>query len=98
MFHVGQMVVCVNDDFSRIILRGEELPVKGRVYTVRAISMHVGGLGILLHEIVNKPRHYYTSIGECWFRASRFRPAQTRPTSIEIFDRIRDQVTKKETV
>ena len=75
-FHVGQRVVCVDGDFSRKKLRGETLPIKGVVYTVREAGIHdIYGLPyVRLVEIVNEPQEYRFGVTEACFRASKFRP------------------------
>ena len=80
--HIGQPVVCVNDHWpDGSDYQEEDLPRVGEVYTVRAIvpTEHLGfdEDGVLLEEIVNRPRIYDTPVGELRgelvFRASRFR-------------------------
>jgi hypothetical protein len=89
MFFVGQRVSCTNDrnwptprdfgDYSPI------LPVRGRVYTVRAIlrrpEWDEGGLHLV--EIVNPVRLRRSRAFELAFRQSRFRPL--RATNIDLF-------------
>jgi len=96
-FNVGQKVVCVDsrpriDGSGRRSGHGDEkLPVRGAVYTVRAI---VAGKpygyehdGVLLEEIVNPVRRYRAPSGpvdaELFFAAWRFRPL--RSTNIDVF-------------
>jgi hypothetical protein len=81
-FHVGQQVVCVDDqwdDDDQV-----ERPVRGRVYTIRSI---IGSLDCLqLVEISNRPKRYREGYAECAFFSRRFRPL--RKTSIEVFERM----------
>jgi hypothetical protein len=68
MFKVGQKVVCINDSgFSHQY--GEQVPVLGRSYTVRAVV----GPCIRLREIVNVPQRYAGGTVECSFTATRFK-------------------------
>jgi hypothetical protein len=79
-FRVGQKVVCVNDakfpgwPFKR---RGVVTPVRGEVYTIRAIFELPGWPGewrCLLSEIVNRPRDYADGYYEGGWGLDRFRP------------------------
>jgi len=94
MFRVGQKVVCVETWDAGGKGNGDEIgPVNGTIYTVR----HVGtGLNPFFHdilqirlvEIVNPTRNYRRGLTEVAFfetafRATRFRPIVSRPTSIE---------------
>lgn len=79
-WHVGQMVVCVDGDFS-FKRRGEITPVRGCVYTIRGFT--ADGTTIWLAEIINDPRHYSDGFLECSWKIRRFRPV--RKTSIDIF-------------
>jgi hypothetical protein len=88
-FHVGQKIVCVDDDFagrnmfSRI---PSNLPVKNAVYTIRGFVDARGKTFIRLVEILNTPRQISgTAIEEPAFNADRFRPIVSRKTSIGIF-------------
>lgn len=83
-FHVGQMVVCVDDSLETYRHldphggAGKGWPVKGRIYTVRGLGIAMGIPGLHLEEIVRE--------WECPFAASRFRPV--KETSIEIFRKL----------
>lgn len=89
MFHVGQKVVCIWK-FMSPNTYGETYPLKGHTYTVRGIEPAIGvdGCALLLEEIVNEPRLYWTPSGlrfcECNFWEARFRPVHT--TDIAIFE------------
>lgn len=83
MFRVGQKVVCVDDVGDRLN-RWETLPVKGAIYTVREVL----ATSVRLYEIVNEKGFYLRGDGsdtfdELSFKATRFRPIVSRPTSIE---------------
>src|SRR5918993_1355980 len=87
-FYVGQVVVCIDDEDIRWPGGdeiGERYPVKGGVYTVRAVRLCEVGAGLLLHEIVNPVCEWYDGgVGEIGFHVDRFRPAKT--TSLEVFE------------
>lgn len=84
--HVGEQVICVDDQFPRPLAKYYvNLPMKDNTYTVRAIFvgrdvMHPAGginhseMGVLLEELVNgmDPRHKHKQ--ELGFRSTRFRP------------------------
>jgi hypothetical protein len=99
MFHVGQKVVCVDDEFGfadRLSLR--ELPVKGNVYIIRdmPLGMAIDGsrrIGLLLQGIKNNegPR----GIEHC-FNPMRFRPIVERKTDISIFRLLLNPANHKE--
>jgi hypothetical protein len=83
-FRVGQEVECIDgtpnpDGFSTFY------PVKGLVYTIRAIHIepHIADCGILLEEIVN-PLTQWADAPACeWpFASRRFRPIVSRKTDI----------------
>lgn len=86
-FHVGQQVVCVDDTGWRV-WRELSRPVKGRIYTIRALSLPClctdpNELGLLLEEIVNPTRLCLCGPTEDAFFSRRFRPV--RKTDISIF-------------
>jgi len=90
-FHVGQRVVCVDDEgFKRPAFYGCEIfPVKDNIYTIRQIAPSPEGeAGFHLFEIVNKPRAYLIGCVEPYFLARRFRPLQERKTDISIFENL----------
>lgn len=98
MFRVGQKVVCVDDSGNRLNRR-EKLPVKGAIYTVREVFAE----SIHLNEIVNSPWFYYQEDGavtllEIRFRATRFCPIVSRPTSIEFAHEILRKATRTDEV
>lgn len=69
MFHVGQLVVCVDDEINAVDFP-VTLPVRGVVYTIRRVKNHCGDLAVLVHEIVSPA----PVVGEYGYLASRFRP------------------------
>lgn len=82
---VGQLVVCVDDQFPKPLAKYYiDLPKKDNTYTVRAVFigrgvMHPAGetiygeIGLLLKELVNgmDPRHKHKQ--ELGFNSARFR-------------------------
>lgn len=88
-FRVGQMVVCVNDRWHRDFLSLHlNVPMKGRIYTIRAIFEPPVACQpcLWLEEIVNAPTEWAEGLFEAAFRATRFRPV--KETSIDIFRQI----------
>lgn len=79
MFHVGQQVVCVDDD-------GTLLLMKGRVYTIVDIFQSLGDTYLALGGVVTETG------GRGWY-PSRFRPV--RKTDISIFTAMLQPVTDK---
>lgn len=83
MFHVGQKVVCVNDDPS-----WKGMPTgltKGVVYTIDALVEYpYEGIGVQLVEIsLPDNEHHWPA-----FHPRRFRPVIERKTDISIFTRM----------
>lgn len=77
MFHIGQEVICVNDDFTNSFkLSDEKFPVKGSIYHIRDIEDVHGEIGLRLEELVNPQRTGFGSKEpwECCFKSARFRP------------------------
>lgn len=60
-FHVGQLVVCIYDNYSTSGLAEwcDVFPVAGQIYTVKSIAVcpdtfsHVTGVGLRLEELNN---------------------------------------------
>ena len=88
MFHVGQMVVCVDD--TPLTLGGIQCTLDGltrdRVYTVRETGLYcphgTGQPCIRVAEIYRETRY---GIVDCPYAARRFRPVTERQTDISIF-------------
>ena len=83
-FYVGQKVVCVDAKG----LDWGNYPKEGEVYTIReCLSDPSNEPVIRLIEIVNNEGPNFTLNVYCepYYRASRFRPIVSRPTSISIF-------------
>jgi hypothetical protein len=97
MLHIGQHVVCVDDRFvgengvfdPTFTERCPNLPVKGRIYTVRGFVVPCAGCprtpGILLEEIINPPCAYIEGTFEPSFFPLHFRPLTDRKTDISVF-------------
>ncbi len=90
-FHVGQKVVCVDDEWKDVNWKYiPSRPVRGQVYTVRSVHIteRTDGpeVSMLLNEITN-PIVAWPKIGksEGDFPAYRFRPVIERKTDISIF-------------
>jgi hypothetical protein len=87
MFHVGQRVVCVRNDFTTEY--DETIPRKGGLYTIRAIRRgRCGYAFVQLVEIVNPKINYVNGVDEVAFIVYAFRPVVERPTDISIFQRM----------
>lgn len=77
-FHVGQAVVFV-DPSGRAERSHENLPCKGKIYHVRALREYTDTWGLLLEEIVNRPRFYLNGFNEVCFDERRFAPVEELP-------------------
>ena len=90
-FHVGQKVVCINDEFVGECFEDvPHLPLKGAVYTVRSIELMTAASGeqspiIRLVEIVNPVMPWEIGEVEIGFVPNRFRPVTKRKTDISQF-------------
>jgi hypothetical protein len=92
---VGQQVVCVDDRFPGPLAKYyDQLPVKGRTYTIRAVFigrrvMHTapgaadGEIGLLLKELLNKPDPRNIHGQELGFNSERFRPLEELDATTE---------------
>ncbi len=96
-FHIGQQVICVDDQFSsdpywRSTVRA--FPKLKTIYTIREIiegyGRQQGLIGFCLHEIVSPPALFIAKDGwpllEPAFNSKNFRPI--RSTNIEIFKKL----------
>ena len=83
---VGMRVVCVQDDWC--CQQGEAAPRRNKVYTIREVTAYGPHVGLRLREIVNAPRHYIESFGECYFGCQFFRPLEEKKTDISVFQRL----------
>jgi hypothetical protein len=85
----GQKVVCINDTFPQIILAlYKQLPVKGKVYTVREVFLgrekivrggDTATVGLLLEELKNPPDPFHQGQQELGFSSERFAPLEELP-------------------
>jgi hypothetical protein len=85
LFHVGQQVVCTNDEFTVLLAQDPRIvtPRKGETYTVRRNFQFMHAVGIALEEITN---HHALPKGrsvEPNFSQSRFRAATEVPVTVE---------------
>ena len=101
-FHVGQRVVCVNDEWQDWWPHYEywwpHKPIKGHIYTIRAVRYDPirKGDGVLLYEIHNPERLWGDgNTGEGGFMAYKFRPLTERKTDISVFKRILADASKE---
>jgi hypothetical protein len=85
-FHVGQEVVCINDDFSKMLkmysllnLPGFNLPRRGNLYVVRDYVIHGKFPAIVVMELHNPIIPYMDDIWrEAGFWDERFEPRTKR--------------------
>lgn len=90
-WHCGMRVVCVDSEWTVVGTNRKELK-DGSVYTISWIGTcpEEGIVCIRLQEVTRRcdtaeDRRYWGLYGEVPFRASRFRPVQTRQTDISVF-------------
>jgi hypothetical protein len=88
-FHVGQLVVCVNDRFSpceywRAAV--SSFPKLNAIYTIRSMREAHGLLGLCFYEIVSRPAEFSEGFVEPAFNSKNFRPV--KKTSIDVFERL----------
>jgi hypothetical protein len=89
----GQKVVCINDSFPQFILAiYRQLPVKGKVYTVREVFLgrekvvkggETATVGLLLEELRNPPDPFLEGKEELGFASERFAPLEEVPATAE---------------
>jgi len=82
---VGQQVVCINDTFEGWVHEYyDQLPSKGLIYTIRAVSLGRGTLRgsdsaevrLLLEELHNGQDPHHVGGEELGFRSDRFAPLE----------------------
>lgn len=85
MFHVGQLVVCVDDSPDPGFKWDPgDAPTKGMIYTVAKAG--IGGSGRSVIALQEKPRPPAKIMAGHWgYRVSRFRPVQD--SALDIFRR-----------
>lgn len=81
----GQRVVCVDDRFPKWVVEYfNQLPVKGRTYTIREVCLRretlrgseSATIAVLLHELHNPPDPAHKGGEELAFKAERFAPLE----------------------
>ena len=85
MFHVGQSVVCITDDWKPPAGMIMVCPKAGRVYTVKRNSLKPWSnvpYGIELFEIPNMERQWVDGCYPPYFDAKFFRPLDTNKVEI----------------
>ena len=90
MFHVGQKVVCIDDDWAIQEYQRQwvpNVPAKGAVYTISEITNlpQDYGCSLRLVELPN-PIPPWDDIAR--FSVTRFRPVVERKTDITVFEEI----------
>lgn len=88
-FHVGQQVVCVDDNFSKREEWRRAVRVFPRlhsIYTIRQIVDEDDLIGFCFYEIRNPRAYFGKDFLEPAFNSRNFRPV--RQTSIEVFERL----------
>lgn len=92
MFKIGEKVACIHsfipDDFD--IRKGNVLPVKGEIYTIRVIQVYDVGIYFLLEELVNPILIYTEGLGELVFSSDKFRKLDYA-FGIEICERLQKE-------
>ncbi|MFC4170493.1 hypothetical protein ACFOYU_00200 [Microvirga sp. GCM10011540] len=96
-FHVGQVVVCVDDSGLPGPDVVTEVPKVGGVYTIREIRPDEYGDGLLLHELHNPLLQWVCGgEGEASFHNRRFRPAKM--TSLEVLEAVLEPTRRLEEI
>jgi hypothetical protein len=81
----GQRVVCVDDRFPKWVVEFfNQLPVKGRTYTIRDVCLRretlrgseSGTIAVLLEELHNPPDPTHVGKEELAFKSERFAPLE----------------------
>lgn len=92
LFHIGQEVICTNDDFTLLLVQNPNIqtPKRGPIYTVRGLFDTHRGYGITLHEINNA--EVAPGFPEANFHESRFAPVPPLE-EISIAEAIEESVT-----
>ena len=92
-FHVGQQILCVNDQFSRCPYwrrAVQTFPIINSIYTIREIREGYGDqfglIGFCFYEFINPQTHFARGEVEPAFISKHFRPV--RKTSIELFKKM----------
>lgn len=100
----GQKVICTDDSFAKPLLKLLcEVPIKGKIYTIRAIQPGRAIAfplaktspvipSILLEELINPPDPRNKYGAEIGFRADRFAPVEP---PMEAFEEAAIETSKK---
>lgn len=88
----GDKVVCINDKFPSWVPKlYQQLPTKGKVYTIREVCLRretlrgseSGTIALLLQELLNPPDPTHMEGEELAFRSERFAPLQEKAMEVE---------------
>jgi hypothetical protein len=83
-FRVGQKVVFIGPNRPNNRYH-QNVPVRGQVYTIRAIAEVLGQTAFLLMEVRNDPYPWANGFVELHIEAKFFRPVVERKTDISVF-------------
>ena len=112
MFHVGQKVVCINDDFSHFQwkISYASFPRKDVVYSIRAVgedlwlnlpnAIPTKDVTVWLNELINPPR-FWNDVPipyEYGFPGCMFKPLEEKKTDISTFTKILDNVKNNKVI
>jgi len=100
MFKIGDRVVCINDDFTDMVdvmIRFfDELPRKGKEYTIRRIERFDNRTRVILEEIKNPPMKDGVWKGaEPSFCGSRFRKPDVIKEIEEVVESIGETIEEE---
>jgi len=84
-WHIGMKVECIKTGEWTNRLACEVVPVFGRIYTIRSVDENEHGVWLRFSEVINSALSYRNGVREARFSSIRFRPVQTKKTSIEVF-------------
>jgi hypothetical protein len=87
---IGSLVECIDDNWD--LRNGEKMPVKGEIYTVRAIVRWEGQVGLKLEEVVNPVMNYVDAVAECSFDARYFREIQPPMNISELLENLQTEL------
>lgn len=94
MLHIGQKVICIDDNFSNIFENQRKhmtgFPVRGCIYTIRGFyTYNVEKLLVAyLDEIINPIHMWPSETCECGFDVRRFKPLIKSEFDLSIFQQI----------
>lgn len=94
---IGSLVECVETPHVKDPDYNAEIPTKGKIYTVRDVAKFEVGIGVVVHELQNKPYLFRdTGIMEPYFPIKIFR--QVQPPIANIEKHIKENTLEVETV